>query len=185
MMITGAALMLAIFSSCQQGGKTEGKDTTVTSEQAQVDSVKLLSEEVMNSHDEGMVGTMKMRSLKKNWTARSLPTRNRVKRSMRSPKQGSGWIQPTPPWTAGCTHMTWTWKEKTMQRKSIPARRTGKSESGGRKDQNCHQRCPDRAEKITSTAVPQRLPYAFHISLKLSLWLIKKPFSNTSKGLHV
>jgi hypothetical protein len=65
LMITGAALMLAIFSSCQQGGKTEGKDTTVTSEQAQVDSVKLLSEEVMNSHDEGMVGTMKMRNLKK------------------------------------------------------------------------------------------------------------------------
>ncbi|UYQ93297.1 hypothetical protein MKQ68_24750 [Chitinophaga horti] len=64
-LIGSAALMLAVFTSCQQGGKTADKDTTVTTATAPVDSVKLLEDEVMNIHNEGMAGTIRIRSLKK------------------------------------------------------------------------------------------------------------------------
>ncbi|WP_295121846.1 hypothetical protein [uncultured Chitinophaga sp.] len=61
--LMSAALLLALFSSCQQAGKPSEKDS-VTTTAAPVDSVDLLSKEVMDIHDEGMAKMMTIRRLK-------------------------------------------------------------------------------------------------------------------------
>jgi hypothetical protein len=60
--LMSAAVLLALFSSCQQAGNPSEKDSVTTA--AVVDSVDLLSKEVMDIHDEGMAKMMVIRRLK-------------------------------------------------------------------------------------------------------------------------